>query len=596
MKKYLLTLTLTIVSLAALTSFVHAQEYTFSRDLSAGVSGDDVTALQTWLISSGFDIPAISSNSAMKGYFGSQTRQALMKYQLSIGLPNTGYFGPMTRGRIHDSYRGNSLVVTSPNGGEVWKKGTVQNITWNSMIKQGLTERFNYTANIMLVFPMPACAKPGENPMCMIAVRAPYTIVKGVSLSAGTYSWNVGSFVFDPTVVPYCSSVSTTGDCINPSPLVEDGKYTIQICPTNGSQCDESNGEFTITSGDVTSKAPVINGIDAPTALNINQTGTWTVRAIDPQNSSLSYSVDWGDTIAYAAAACPQGYSCQANPPSVQQTSTFTHSYSTAGTYRVIFSVRNSAGSSAQSSATVTVGSNNVGTLKITSPNGGEMWTKGTTQNITWTAPAYFRATYADIKLTEVKCAPGYVCTPSLPSVQYNLAKNISINQNLFSWKVGDFNPEVTVPVYPAPDYVVPNGQYQVQICEVGTNNCDVSDQSFTITSPTSPTVKVTSPNGGEMWPVNSIHQISWSVAGAVDVNTKVDMYLIRNVTCQSGSTCMPSPYVLDKNIAYNFTYNWIVGTDMSNNFISPGQFKVVVCLAGTTNCDTGDDWFTISQ
>ncbi|MBP6858918.1 MAG: peptidoglycan-binding protein [Candidatus Pacebacteria bacterium] len=256
MKKYILTLAITIVSLASLASFAHAQEYTFSRDLSAGVSGDDVTALQSWLISSGYDIPAISSNSAMKGYFGSQTRQALMKYQLSIGLPNTGYFGPLTRGRIHGSYRGNSLVVTSPNGGEVWKKGTVQNITWNSTIKQGVTEKFNYTADIKLSFPLPECAKPGANPVCAVKMRAPYTIAKGVSLSAGTYSWNVGSFIFDPVTVPYCSSVSTTGDCINPSPLVEDGQYIIQICPTNGSECDESNGEFTISSSQLLQVCP----------------------------------------------------------------------------------------------------------------------------------------------------------------------------------------------------------------------------------------------------------------------------------------------------------------------------------------------------
>jgi hypothetical protein len=248
MKKYILTLAIAIVSLASLAPFTHAQEYTFSRDISAGISGDDVIALQSWLISSGYDIPAISLGQANKGYFGSQTRQALMRYQLSIGLPNTGYFGPLTRGRIHSGYRGNSLVVTSPNGGEVWKKGTVQNITWNSTIKPGLTERFNHTADIRLAFPLPACAKSGANPMCMVKMRAPYTIAKGVSLSDGSYSWNVGSFIFDPATVPYCSSVSTSGDCINPSPLVEDGKYIIQVCPTTGSECDESNGEFTITS------------------------------------------------------------------------------------------------------------------------------------------------------------------------------------------------------------------------------------------------------------------------------------------------------------------------------------------------------------
>lgn len=483
MKKYILASFITILSLGFLTSFTQAEEYTFSRDLSAGVSGDDVTALQSWLISSGYDIPAISSNAALKGYFGSQTRQALMKYQKSIGLPNTGYFGPLTRGRIHDEYRGNSLTVTSPNGREIWKKETIQNITWNSTFKPGLTEKFNQTVDIRLAFPLPACAKPDQVVKCMVKMRAPYTIAKGVSLSSGSYSWNVGRYISDIASLPVCVSIDTNGNCLGPVTLVEDGTYTIQVCLTNSSQCDESNNEFTITSGDVSSKVPVINGIDAPTTLNIGQTGTWIVRAMDPQNGSLAYSVDWGD-IQDIYANLPSGSAAEPFP--FVQNATFTHSYAMSGSYTIKFKVKNNAGLVAQSSITVKITSPSVGgPLRVTSPNGDETWIKRTQQNITWTAPAYFRATYADIRLARKFECTSQIC-PMIAYAPYTIASNININQGSYSWRVGEYydasdnNPNAGIKAS------IPDSRYTIQICETGTTNCDSSDGFFTIISSTS--------------------------------------------------------------------------------------------------------------
>jgi hypothetical protein len=94
------------------------------------------------------------------------------------------------------------------------------------------------------------------------------------------------------------------------------------------------------------SNAPVISGITAPTQLSVGQTGTWTVNASDPQNGSLTYSVNWGDN-------APQPLF--ANNASVVQTSTFTHAYGNAGTYTVTFTVTDSAGLSTVSTVTVQV-------------------------------------------------------------------------------------------------------------------------------------------------------------------------------------------------------------------------------------------------
>jgi len=490
MKKYIITSSIALFTFA---SVVGAQNFTFSNNLSVGASGSDVVNLQTWLISNGYDIPALSSGSASHGYFGAQTKTALMKYQFANGIPNTGYFGPMTRGRMNE-----------------WRHND--------------------------------------------------------------------------------------------------------------------------------SRFPVINGIDAPTALSIGETGNWNVRATDPQNGTLSYSVDWGDVMMYAAVACPAGYSCtpiagMTSAPTIQQGSTFTHSYSDARTYNVKFTVTNSAGLTAQSSATVQVGTSGASPLNVISPNGGEVWQKGTTQVIRWNAPYYFRATYADLKLvpyyqpcTSRICPMGAVQSSGAQTsgvqtsmmypyrAPYTIATNISINQNSYSWSAGQYisNAGGVTPLPYCASFgpkgeclgqslVIPDGQYTIQICETGTNNCDSSNSPFTITSP-SPTVKVTSPNGGEVWQANSTRAITWNVTGATDVSTKVDLYLDQGAPCpvyvQGGPMFQcPPTYILDRNIPISTIYNWIVATDINNVAIPAGNYTVRVCLAGsTTNCDSSDSFFTITR
>ncbi|MEI7463249.1 MAG: peptidoglycan-binding domain-containing protein, partial [Candidatus Taylorbacteria bacterium] len=78
---------------------VNAESYTFPNDLYVGASGQDVSNMQTQLINLGFDISSISSGATSKGYFGQQTKDALIRYQTANSIPATGFFGPLTRGR-----------------------------------------------------------------------------------------------------------------------------------------------------------------------------------------------------------------------------------------------------------------------------------------------------------------------------------------------------------------------------------------------------------------------------------------------------------------------------------------------------------------
>jgi peptidoglycan hydrolase-like protein with peptidoglycan-binding domain len=69
----------------------------YTRDLSQGSEGDDVSALQTFLESKGF---LVMPKGIAKGYFGPMTKKALAEYQKSVGIDSIGRFGPATRASL----------------------------------------------------------------------------------------------------------------------------------------------------------------------------------------------------------------------------------------------------------------------------------------------------------------------------------------------------------------------------------------------------------------------------------------------------------------------------------------------------------------
>jgi hypothetical protein len=76
-------------------SALSGTSYNFTELLAIGSQDAQVTALQNRLIALGF-----FSGSAT-GYFGTQTEQAVMKYQTAHGIEATGYTGPSTRAALN---------------------------------------------------------------------------------------------------------------------------------------------------------------------------------------------------------------------------------------------------------------------------------------------------------------------------------------------------------------------------------------------------------------------------------------------------------------------------------------------------------------
>src|SRR6185436_13937734 len=84
-----------------------------TADLTVGSSGAQVSALQSALVSQGYLV--MPAGTAM-GYFGSLTKAAVMKWQAAVGLPATGYFGPLSRAKFNGSVSG-TVPGTTIGGG-----------------------------------------------------------------------------------------------------------------------------------------------------------------------------------------------------------------------------------------------------------------------------------------------------------------------------------------------------------------------------------------------------------------------------------------------------------------------------------------------
>jgi peptidoglycan hydrolase-like protein with peptidoglycan-binding domain len=91
----LLSVAMVLTLVVGLSATASAQTVTFSRNLTVGSTGADVTALQTFLATKGYFTVTPT------GYFGSITKRAVAQYQAANGItPAAGYFGPITRAHV----------------------------------------------------------------------------------------------------------------------------------------------------------------------------------------------------------------------------------------------------------------------------------------------------------------------------------------------------------------------------------------------------------------------------------------------------------------------------------------------------------------
>ncbi|HLP57239.1 MAG TPA: C25 family cysteine peptidase [Candidatus Deferrimicrobium sp.] len=195
----------------------------------------------------------------------------------------------------------------------------------------------------------------------------------------------------------------------------------------------------------------------------------------------------------------------------------------------------------------------NSSSLTITTPNGGENLTAGTIQQITWSAANVKNV----LKITLWK-------DNSLIGV---IAAKVDATRNSYRWTVGNYA-----------GGIAPAGAgYKVKIEENGTPFSDLSDASFTILA--TPSITVTSPNGGENLTNGSTHFITWqavNISGTLKISLWNGDYLM-GVIADNIDPAMTS-------------YLWTVDA------YSSSLYKIKIEENGTAISDMSDGFFTISD
>ncbi len=331
-----------------------------------------------------------------------------------------------------------SIKVESPDGGEIWSLGSVQTIQWSYHGDLGSTVKIE--------------ALRGETVIATIP---------GVSIGAG------GSGFFNLTVP-------------SGTPLGTD--YRIRVTSTSvPAITDTSDAPFTISS-------PIT--VVSPDGGEVWQLGS-------AQAVQWTYTGNPGSSVKIEAL---RGETVIATIPSVSIGSggsgffNLTVPFSTplGDNYRFrVTSISNPAYTDT-SNAPFTISADSGSSISIVSPNGGEIWTQGSTQFINWTSEGN----------------PGSM-------VKIEFLKGSTVLKTVTDIPTTSGSGSIPVP------YSTPLGDdYKVRI--TSTSNPAYSDTSaapFTIGS----AITVVSPNGGEIWPPGSTHPLQWTYLGNPGSAVKIE-------------------------------------------------------------------------
>jgi hypothetical protein len=185
-------------------------------------------------------------------------------------------------------------------------------------------------------------------------------------------------------------------------------------------------------------------------------------------------------------------------------------------------------------------------TITVTSPNGGEQWTGGTTQSVSWSSTG----TVGNVKI-EYSTNDG---------TGWSTIVSSTANDGSYSW---------TVPA-------VSSSNCKVRISETDGDPSDTSDSVFSIVTVSNPGITVTSPNGGEIWAVGSTHNITWTTSSSVG-NIRI-MYSVNNGSSwktvvssspNDGSYSWTIPNTPSANCKVRISETDGVPMDTSNSFFS---------------------------
>lgn len=135
----------------------------------------------------------------------------------------------------------------------------------------------------------------------------------------------------------------------------------------------------------------------------------------------------------------------------------------------------------------------NTDSITVKSPNGGEKWNVGSTYAVTWSSTG----AVGNVKI-EYSIDSGSKWSTIVASTK---------NTGSYNWAVPN----------------APSTKCKVKVSEAADGKpSDASNAIFSIVAVTTPTLTVTSPNGGETWDAGTAHNITWTSTGTVG-NVKIE-------------------------------------------------------------------------
>jgi hypothetical protein len=320
---------------------------------------------------------------------------------------------------------------------------------------------------------------------------------------------------------------------------LSDGKGLVRISELDNDPTDTSDNPFSVVAA-----------------------GTKTINVTSPTGGQIlngggAHTITWeytGDIAAVAIAYITENLSVWAPIATISNTGSYNwNPIPSINANKCRVQVKDISGAPSDESEVFGILMPTGDTITVLSPNGGEVFWIGTTQEITWTSTG----------------------TVGNVQIQYSIDngsswKNViasTANDGSYSWKVPN----------------TPSTQCLVGIREVSDGiPADVSNAVFAIAEKGA-TISLTSPQGGEAWQVGSKHNITW-VSGE-----KVSGYVKLLYSTNNGSTWI----TITSSTANDGSYTWTVPNtpsttckikiiDAANSSISNISFGTFAIVSGS--------------
>ncbi len=270
--------------------------YTFTRDLTVGSTGADVTALQNALISKGY------LKASATGYFGSLTQAAVSAWQTAAGVtPTAGYFGAKSRaafggGSSSSTTTTTTTTTTTPTAGtgtglKVMLAPTSPN---GSVLVQG--QGIGDLGDFVF-------ANPTSAPINVTSLSFMRTGVSNDSTLVNVYLYNAGTRLTDSAGVS--NSAFTFSDPVALFTVPAGQTYTVSVRSdiATGSSGQQIGVELTSATSNATLDSsvsfPVVSGYQTVSAANL--AGVDYGSSVSPAQTTISPQTSfpiWQDTVS----------------------------------------------------------------------------------------------------------------------------------------------------------------------------------------------------------------------------------------------------------------------------------------------------------